>query len=190
MEGVISTYGMDMIDPDIAIWIREFFSGAIAFFTTVLGVSIFATIATGGVEIMTSWETDALGNLLPLLDDTGKEVTMTITALTGWKMLFSTFTDFNAILWVAIAACSGGFSYVFWYRGLNMIGTGRCMAFNVTYALWSVPFGYLANFITRLYGWENGYTASGTILIGVVIITIGTILVVVNPKELLHMRDV
>ncbi len=189
-EGVISTYGMDMIDPDIAIWIREFFSGAIAFFTTVLGVSIAAAAATGGVEIMTSWDVDAAGNLLPLLDEAGNQVTMAISALSGWKMLFAAFTDFNAILWVALAACAGGFSYVFWYRALNMIGCGRAMAFNVTYALWSVPFGYLANFITRLYGWENGYAASGTILIGVVIITVGTILVVVNPKELLNMRDV
>ena len=77
----------------------------------------------------------------------------------------------------------------FWYRALNMVGTGRAMAFNVTYALWSVPAGYLANLITPLYGWENGYAATGLMLAGVAVITIGAILVVINPKELLKLRN-
>ncbi len=172
-EGVISTYGMDMIDPDIAIWIREFFSSGIAFFTTVLGISIAGMLATGGTE------TFADGTVYA------------IDAFTGWKMFFTAFGDFNAIFWTAIAACAGGFSYVFWYRALNMVGTGRAMAFNVTYALWSVPFGYLANVITRnFYGWENGYAASASVLVGVLVITLGTVLVVINPRELLNMRDV
>jgi drug/metabolite transporter (DMT)-like permease len=173
-EGVISCFGMDMIDPDIAIWIREFFSSLIAMFTTVIGISIFAAAITGGVEV---------------LDVDGTTVNYALHWYTGWQMFFQAFADVNSLIWIIIAAASGGFSYVFWYRALNMIGTGRAMAFNVTYALWSVPAGYLVNLITPLYGWENGYSASGLMLIGVAVITVGAILVVINPKELLKLRN-
>lgn len=174
-EGVISCFGMDMIDPDIAIWIREFFSSVIAMCTTVIGISVFAAAVTGGVEV---------------LDVDGTTVNYALHWYTGWQMFFTAFTDVNSLIWIIIAAASGGFSYVFWYRALNMVGTGRAMAFNVTYALWSVPAGYLANLITPLYGWENGYAATGLILAGVAIITVGAILVVINPKELFQLRNV
>lgn len=171
-EGVIACFGMDMIDPDIAIWIREFFSSVIALFTTVIGISIFATAITGGTETLIDGSTYALH------------------WYTGWKMFISAFGNVNSLIWIIITAASGGFSYVFWYRAINMIGTGRAMAFNVTYALWSVPAGYLANLITPLYGWENGYAATGLVLVGVAVITIGAILVVINPKELFQLRNV
>lgn len=160
IEGVVSTYGMDMIDPDIAIWIREFFSGGIAFFTTLLLIPLVISATAGGV---------AEG----------------VTILSGWNVFFSAFAHLDAMFWVVLAACAGGYSYVFWYRALNMVGTGRAMAFNVTYALWSIPFGALAGFITG-----HSYILRMNMVVGALIITLGTILVVVNPKELLRMRDV
>lgn len=176
-EGVISTYGMDMIDPNIAIFIREFSSSVISLFVTVFAFSAIAASVTGGSEIFV------------LADGTQK--TYAISAFTGFKLFFGTFTSASGLFWILVAAASGGFSYVFWYRGLNMIGTGRCMAFNVTYALWSVPFGYLANVIAiPVFGEMGTYAATLPVVIGVIMITIGAILVVVNPKELLHMRDV
>lgn len=176
-EGVISCFGMDMIDPDIAIWIREFFSSAIAMFTTVLVVSIIAAGVVGNVYVT---------------DNVASHVSYTTHWYLGWQVFFTSFTKLDTLIWIIIAAASGGFSYVFWYRALNMIGTGRAMAFNVTYALWSVPAGLLCQPIAKTFlGYDTGYASlvTGTVLFGVALVTVGAILVVVNPKELMKLRN-
>jgi polyferredoxin len=65
-----------------------------------------------------------------------------------------------------------------------MTGVGRAMAFNVTYALWSIPFGLLF----AAFGLYE-FTVTTQAVIGAAIITFGTILVVANPKELLKLRN-
>ncbi|ATW28115.1 DMT family transporter [Candidatus Formimonas warabiya] len=148
-EGVISTYGMDMVDPDIAIGIREGFSGLILFFIV---IPIAGFIAGAGMA--------------------------------GWNIFGGAFAAVQPMLWVAAAGLSGGLSYLAWYKALNMTGVGRAMAFNVTYALWSIPFALL---FTKLGVYS--YSISTQAIIGAAIITIGTILVVANPKELLKLRN-
>lgn len=150
LEGVINTYGMDMVDPDIAIGIRELTSFVVMFVV-----------------------------LLPIIALTGGE---SITA--GWQIFVGAFAAVTPAMWVAIAALSGGLSYLAWYRALNMTGVGRAMAFNVTYALWSIPFGFL---LAVAQGSE--FSVTPTAIAGALIITIGTILVVANPKELLKLRN-
>lgn len=134
MEGVLSTYGMDMADPDIAIGIREGTSFVVYFVA-----------------------------VLPLIG--------------GLTMFWDVFKE-QAIWYIALAGFLGGLSYLAWYRALNMTGVGRAMAFNITYALWAVFFGWL---LTDL-------EVTPTLLAGAAIITVGTILVVANPKELLKLR--
>lgn len=150
IEGVISTYGMDMVDPDIAIGIRETFSFVVfmILIVTVVGV-------VGGAGLTAGWSIFA-------------------QALAAGKPAF----------WVAVAGLAGGLSYLAWYRALNMTGVGRAMAFNVTYALWSIPFGWM---LAMLQGTQ--YTVTNLGIIGALIITTGTILVVANPKELLKLRN-
>ena len=135
MEGVLSAYGMDMVDPDIAIGIRE----AASFF-----VYLFA--------------------ILPLA--------------AGLTLFWEAFSH-QVIWYLLVAGLCGGLSFVTWYRALNMTGVGRAMALNVTYALWSIVFGY---FITDLEITMN-------LIVGAVVITLGTILVVANPKELINLRS-
>ncbi|MCO5387349.1 DMT family transporter [Desulfosporosinus sp.] len=137
MEGVLSTYGMDMADPDIAIGIRE----ATSFFVYLIGI---LPIAAG---VVVFW-------------DAFKEV---------------------SVYYVAGAGALGALSYVCWYRALNMTGVGRAMALNVTYALWAVFFSWLL---------IPGFKLTVTLVVGAVIITLGTILVTANPKELLKLRKV
>lgn len=176
-EGVISTYGMDMIDPDVALWIREFFSFVFQFVIILIGAGLLIAHLSGGSETY-------------LMMDGVTEATMTIKSGTAYQLFFKIFTDWRALFWTAIAAAFGGFSYVFWYRSLNMVGTGRAMAFNVTYALWGILGYYLADLLAKaLYNFDYGFTITPLTLIGAVIITLGTVLVVVNPKELLHLRD-
>jgi len=150
LEGVISTYGMDMVDPDIALGIREFFS-LIVFFIIIL----------------------------PIISLVGGE-----NIVAGWKITVDALAAITPAFWVAVAALFGGLAYLTWYRAMNMTGVGRAMALNVTYALWSIPFGWL---LALAQGSEFMVTNTG--IIGAVIITTGTILVVANPKELLKLRD-
>jgi drug/metabolite transporter (DMT)-like permease len=74
----------------------------------------------------------------------------------------------------------GGFSYVYWYRALNMTGVARAMALNVTYALWGVLFGA---FFTPLEPTVYLYLGAGAI-------AVGAILVSANPRELFKLRNV
>jgi len=150
LEGVIATYGMDMVDPDITVGIRGTFS-----FLVMLII------------------------VLPVISMIGGE-----GLAAGWKIFGGALAAGTPAMWVAVAGLSGGLSQLAWYRALNMTGVGRAMAFNVTYALWSIPFGWL---LAMAQG--TGFTVTTTAIIGAVIITTGTILVVANPKELLKLRN-
>jgi drug/metabolite transporter (DMT)-like permease len=134
-EGVIAAFGMDMVDPAIAIGIREAVSFVIYFIA-----------------------------VLPLA--------------AGMFIFWKAFSC-HAILYLACAGLFGGFSYLAWYRALNMVGVGRAMAFSTTYALWGVFFSWLL----------SGTPVTPTLLGGAAIITSGTILVSANPKELINLRN-
>ncbi|MBF0315435.1 MAG: DMT family transporter [Oligoflexia bacterium] len=136
LEGVISTYVMDLLDPSIAINIRQatsFVVYLLAVMPLIGGLIVFksALLATSGAVIL-------------------------LTALVG------------------------SISYLFWYKAMNMTGVARAMCLNITYALWGIVFGY---FLTDL-------KLTPTLIIGAIIITIGALLVVANPKELLNLRKV
>ena len=134
-EGVFSAYGMDMVDPPIAIGIREATSFVVYFVA-----------------------------VLPLV--------------AGLVIFFQAFAAV-AVIYVALAGLAGGLSYLAWYRTINMTGVARGMAFNITYALWGVFFGWL---LTDLQ-------ITPTLIVGALIIFIGTVLVTANPKELLKLRN-
>lgn len=134
LEGVLSTFGMDMVDPDIAIGIRE---------ATSFAVYLIA--------------------ILPAI---------------GGTVLFCDTFQYESLYYFVLAGLLGGLSYIFWYRSLNMTGVGRAMALNITYALWAVFFGWL---IADL-------EITMPLIVGAIIITLGTLLVVANPKELMSLR--
>ena len=137
LEGVMSTYGMDLVDSDIAIGIRE----ATSFF-----VHIFAVLPLfGGV---------------------------------AYQILFDSFKTPSG-WYIAVIGLIGGASFLSWYRAMNMTGVGRAMGLNVTFALWSVFFGWLL----------NNLQITPNLIIGVVVISIGTILTIGNPKDLVNLRS-
>ncbi|MDR2302609.1 MAG: DMT family transporter [Deltaproteobacteria bacterium] len=145
-EGLLSTYGMDMLDPDIALGIREAVS-AIAYFIFILPLVTLYMSKFGPTPI---WElfTDAMGT--------------------------------SAFPVYAFAGFLGGFSYIYWYRALNMAGVARAMALNVTYAFWGVLLGALLTSLEpTIY-----------LFIGAASIAFGAILVSINPRELFRLRDV
>lgn len=137
LEGVISTYGMDLVDSDIAIGIRE----ASSFIIYIIAI-------------------------LPIFKGVGYQIAIdSLMTKSGW--------------YISGIGLIGGISFLSWYRGMNMIGVGRAMGLNVTFALWSVFFGWL---LTDLQITSN-------LILGVVIISIGTILTIGNPKDLVNLRS-
>ncbi|MBF0363745.1 MAG: DMT family transporter [Oligoflexia bacterium] len=134
LEGVISTYVMDLLDPAVAINIRQGTSFVVYFFA-----------------------------IMPLI--------------AGFVLFKDAFIVKSGTV-LLVTALSGSISYLFWYRAMNMTGVGRAMTLNITYALWSIVFGV---FITDLK--LNAY-----LITGAVVITVGALLVVANPKELLNLR--
>jgi drug/metabolite transporter (DMT)-like permease len=137
VEGVMSTYGMDLVDTDIAIGIRE----ATSFF-----VYIIAILPLFG------------GFAYHILSDS-------FTSPAGWS--------------IAVIGLIGATSSLSWYRAMNMTGVSRAMGLNVTFALWSVFFGWLL----------NDLKITPNLIIGVVIISFGTILTIGNPRDLVNLRS-
>ena len=145
-EGLLSTYGMDMVDPDIALGIREGVSALCYLLFVIPIVTLFLTPKFGPTPI--------------------------------WELIVQTVTS-SAFPVYAFAGFLGGFSYVYWYRALNMTGVARAMALNVTYALWGVIFGALF----------TPFEPTKQLFLGAAAIAIGAILVSANPRELFKLRD-
>lgn len=137
-EGVLSTYGMDLVDSDIAIGIRQ----ATSFFVYLLLI-------------------------IPII---GRE---------AFQLLFASINS-PVSLYIAAIGLLAATSYLCWYRAMNMTGVTRAMGLNVTYALWSVFFGWLL----------NDLQITPTLIIGVLVICLGTIFTIGNPKELVNLRGI
>lgn len=137
VEGVMSTYVMDLVDSDIAIGIREMTS----FFVYLIAV-------------------------LPLFGGVAYHILSAgFTTPSGW--------------YITLIGLVGGVSFLSWYRAMNMTGVSRAMGLNVTFALWSVFFGWVF----------NNLPITPNLIIGVVIISIGTVLTIGNPKDLVNLRS-
>lgn len=136
LEGVFSTYGMDLIDSDIAIGIRE----TVSFLMYLLVV-------------------------LPLAGDE------------AYRLLLNCWGS-PVLLMLAGVGLIGGASYLSWYRAMNMTGVGRAMGLNVTYAVWSVVFGWLL----------LNLTITPTLIGGVMLICTGTVLTIGDPRKLVNLR--
>jgi len=152
-----------------------FYVGIAAALVAAFGVALEGVFSTLGMDL-----TDAnvalglreltssliyLAIILPVLSASG-----ILVAAAGHK----------SFLILAIAGVIGGYSFQIWYRGFNMAGVGRTMALNITYALWGLLLGWMF----------TGATVTPSLLLGAVLITVGAVLTVLNPKEFLVLRKV
>lgn len=150
VEGVIATFGMDMVDPSIAVNIRELTAG-IVFLIAVLPF----VVLSGGDPYTT------IGNLFTAGFRTGA----------FWLVIICAFLQATTDLT--------------WYRAMNTTGVARAMALNVTYAFWGFPFGFLLSKISdKVVFVFNGYLVGGAILI-----VLGVVFVIANPRALLKLRN-
>lgn len=141
-EGTLSTFGTAVIDPKMAINIREFMSGI-----------VFLIV------------------VMPLIG--------------GFAVYFRVFMHLNAFIMIAIAALTGAVTFLSWYKSNSMCGVAKGMALNGTYALW----GILFSFLLGLAHLTNGVQLTVTLIIGAIVITIGAVLVAINPMEFIKKKE-
>lgn len=135
-EGVLATAGMDLLDPVVALNVRQIVSG--------------------------------LSYLLVVLP------------LAGGFALVGPIVASDLVLAILGVSLLTALSYTSWYRGLNMAGVSRAMAMNITYSLWGILFSVLF----------TGLNMAINLAAGAIIITIGMLLVIGNPKDMGSLRSV
>lgn len=135
-EGVLATSGMDLLDPAVALNVRQMVSSAVY-----------------------------LAVVLPLVG--------------GYAVIGPALGDVSA-LFILAAALTGAFSYLCWYRAMNMTGVSRAMALNITYSLWGILFSALFTEVNITFN----------LIAGALVITVGMVLVVGNPREMTSLRNV
>jgi drug/metabolite transporter (DMT)-like permease len=82
-------------------------------------------------------------------------------------------------LLIGITALFGTISYIQYYRAISIIGAARSTALNITYGVWAIIFQAIL-FRTSI---------SLQLIIGAIIVLIGSMLVSGNPKELIDFSD-
>jgi drug/metabolite transporter (DMT)-like permease len=98
----------------------------------------------------------------------------------GWSALSARFLGSPGTAFVALAGFVGSFSYLCWYKAMNMVGVSRAMALNISYALWGVLFSFLFTDVR----------VSLSLVAGALIIFAGMFLVIGNPRDMLRLRAV
>lgn len=86
---------------------------------------------------------------------------------------------FSAIAIIAIAALIAAFSFLTWYMSNCMVGVAVGTSLNITYVLFGVIFSVLL-----LHS-----TITGTIIVGAIIITLGAVLVSMNPLDMFKKKE-
>ncbi len=84
----------------------------------------------------------------------------------------------NTIWLLALSSLVATISYIFYYKAIYIIGAAKGTALNITYALWTIVFQTLI----------LGTKLTGQLILGSVIITIGTLLVIAKPSEIFNFK--
>ena len=93
---------------------------------------------------------------------------------------FHLFITSNGIYYIIAAGIVGSLSYLCWYKSMNTTGVSRAMGLNITYALWGVV-------LSAIFA-DTEITIN--LVIGAILIFIGMILVIGNPKDMINLRQV
>lgn len=101
--------------------------------------------------------------VLPLFGAWGFAVSATPSIATGY---------------IALAGLAGAASYLFYYKGIAMIGAAKAMALNISYSAWSVVFGLVL----------LGTVPTIESVICCIVILVGTILAATDWNELFGRR--
>ncbi|MCB2293668.1 DMT family transporter [Clostridium algoriphilum] len=84
----------------------------------------------------------------------------------------------NTIWLLVLSALVATTSFIFYYKTIYLIGAAKGTALNITYALWTIVFHTLI-FHTPI---------TSELIVGSVIITLGTVLVIVKPSQIFNFK--
>ncbi len=110
--------------------------------------AVLAVIGWGSEAVLCAWgmRDDALDN------ETALQIRETTSALVYGIVVLPLFGawDFTASAApslatgvIALSALAGTASYLFYYKGISVIGAAKAMALNISYSAWAVVFGFV-----------------------------------------------
>ena len=101
-----------------------------------------------------------------------------IPLISGYELAFTALTSTVGLI-IAITALVGTASYIYYYKAINTIGAARSTSLNITYVVWAI--------VLQLIFMST--PVSLQLIVGSLIVIIGSILVAGNPKELVALTD-
>lgn len=148
---------------------------------TTLGLAgaILAVIGWGSEAVLCAWgmKDDAVDN------ETALQIRETTSALVyglvvvpvfgAWGIAASAIPSFATGV-VALSALAGTASYLFYYKGISLIGAAKAMALNISYSAWAVAFGFIL----------QGTVPSLATVFFCIVILVGTVLAASDWNEL------
>lgn len=148
---------------------------------TTLGLAgaILAVIGWGSEAVLCAWgmKDDAVDN------ETALQIRETTSALVyglvvvpvfgAWGFAASAIPSFATGV-VALSALAGTASYLFYYKGISLIGAAKAMALNISYSAWAVAFGFIL----------QGTVPSLATVFFCIVILVGTVLAASDWNEL------
>ena len=131
-----------------------------------VGIKLFSSAGTNGIIVIPIISLMMSGNLFD-----------------GWKFVGTAFTSSPSILFMLVAAIFGAATWTVNYRSMAIIGASRGTAINASFAIWGIPVSLLFSALGLI-----PYEVTTWCIIGAIILFFGSVMVVMNPKELLNLR--
>ena len=141
--------------------------------------ALLAVIGWGSEAVLCAWgmKDDAVDN------ETALQIRETTSALVyavivvplfgAWSFTASAIPS-TATGVIALSALAGTASYLFYYKGISVIGAAKAMALNISYSAWAVAFGFVL----------QGTVPSPATVLFCVLILVGTVLAASDWNEL------
>lgn len=146
--------------------------------------AILAVIGWGSEAVLCAWgmKDDAVDNETALqIRETASALVYGIAVLPlfgAWGFTAHAIPNFATGI-VALSALAGTASYLFYYKGISVIGAAKAMALNISYSAWAVAFGFIL----------QGTVPTPATVFFCILILVGTILAASDWNELFGRND-
>lgn len=146
--------------------------------------AILAVIGWGSEAVLCAWgmKDDAVDNETALqIRETTSALVYGIAVLPlfgAWGFTAHAIPNFATGI-VALSALAGTASYLFYYKGISVIGAAKAMALNISYSAWAVAFGFIL----------QGTVPTPATVFFCVLILVGTILAASDWNELFGRKN-
>lgn len=146
--------------------------------------AILAVIGWGSEAVLCAWgmKDDAVDNETALqIRETASALVYGIAVLPlfgAWGFTAHAIPSFATGI-VALSALAGTASYLFYYKGISVIGAAKAMALNISYSAWAVAFGFIL----------QGTVPTPATVFFCILILVGTILAASDWNELFGRKN-